>query len=368
MRYLILSTYSKHTKNSGDDLIAKSLAHLVGEVKSNAAITIINLVDASPEQVEDLSEFKAIIAPAVRPMLKNDSVGIEISDKRAKFFESGYEKKVPLFAVGAGWKAYPGSLAQAKSLKIEDREKERLLRYFGDQNGKTISCRDVYTEILLKNNGIDCFGTTGDCGLFDLKYLNKPVMIPEKIKSIAVSMPHNRYHWKSATKLAVALSKKLSCEVFCTFHSYKGGRFDNSLYQKEQGLNVINLSGGMEKLTFYDNVDLHVGFRLHAHIYFLRTRKPSLLIAEDGRGTGHLATVEGLGYPAPPPSAFLLSKIFPVRIHREGGIFKRFYPKLDAVDLMIREIESGYLKTKNTLSKIDSLWETKMRPFLETIP
>src|SRR5699024_8576119 len=32
--------------------------------------------------------------------------------------------------------------------------------------------------------------------------------------------------------------------------------------------------------------DLHIGYRVHAHIYFLSKRLPSILLHEDGRGNG----------------------------------------------------------------------------------
>ena len=62
----------------------------------------------------------------------------------------------------------------------------------------------------------------------------------------------------------------------------------------ELGYEVMDTSYGLEKVSFYEECDLHVGYRVHGHIYFLAKRKPSFLIHEDGRGRG---ASEALGLP-----------------------------------------------------------------------
>ncbi len=62
----------------------------------------------------------------------------------------------------------------------------------------------------------------------------------------------------------------------------------------ELGYEVMDTSYGLENVSFYEECDLHVGYRVHGHIYFLAKRKPSFLIHEDGRGRG---ASEALGLP-----------------------------------------------------------------------
>jgi hypothetical protein len=51
------------------------------------------------------------------------------------------------------------------------------------------------------------------------------------------------------------------------------------------GLRHEDVSGSAERMIeFYDQMDLHVGYRVHAHIYMTSQLRPSVLIAEDGRG------------------------------------------------------------------------------------
>lgn len=39
-------------------------------------------------------------------------------------------------------------------------------------------------------------------------------------------------------------------------------------------------------MDVYDDMDLHIGYRLHGHISFLRRRKPPVLLVEDARSYG----------------------------------------------------------------------------------
>jgi polysaccharide pyruvyl transferase WcaK-like protein len=63
------------------------------------------------------------------------------------------------------------------------------------------------------------------------------------------------------------------------------------------GFDVRDVSGDLAKIGFYERCDLHVGYRVHAHIHFLSRRNPSILLHEDGRGRG---VDEALGLPGIP--------------------------------------------------------------------
>ena len=45
---------------------------------------------------------------------------------------------------------------------------------------------------------------------------------------------------------------------------------------------VIDVSYDEKKIDMYLDFDLHIGYRVHAHIYFLSKSKPSILLHEDG--------------------------------------------------------------------------------------
>ncbi|WP_346961698.1 hypothetical protein [Clostridium sp.] len=55
---------------------------------------------------------------------------------------------------------------------------------------------------------------------------------------------------------------------------------------EELGFEIEDLSYDLDKMAVYDESDLHIGYRVHAHIYCLSHRVKSILIHEDGRGEG----------------------------------------------------------------------------------
>ncbi len=363
--YLVYNSYPPYgSKNSGDDLICFSLKKLLKDNKGkNINITEINAYDYKEDI--DNSNVKAVLS-GIRPSIKNTVTHL----KKSAILNAVYNN-IPTY-LNAGWKAFPGSFIQSNKLKLDYEEKRNLWVALSDyKQNSVIACRDIYTEHLLVNNGIDCFGTIGDFALFDVDKIEQPLVTPNKIKKIAVSMPHNSRYYNMAIQLANSIKQHLSCEVYITFHGFKGEHYlqeiDNDWYN--YGLKFVDLSGGAEKLDFYKQIDAHVGFRLHGNIWFLRNRKPSMLLAEDGRGTGHLATINGLGYPAPPKVAFFASAINPNLKGRSANYFKKCAPPVNKVmNLFIGEIESNYSVTKNALRRIDELYYNKMKKFIDLVP
>ncbi|WP_067724757.1 polysaccharide pyruvyl transferase family protein [Oceanobacillus damuensis] len=367
MKYLILSTYpSTGSRNSGDDLLGKSLIKLLKNIKGKDIQVDTAYIADTNSADKVVLDYNAILAPALRPTVIGNSVAPKF---RNDYVKLAVRHNMPFYAIGAGWSQYPGTVSQSKSLKLDPIEKGTFKKLFNQKSvANRISCRDIYTENVLKGNGISCYGTTGDLGLFDTDFLGLPFKHPNKIKNIAVSMPHNIHHRSKAYEIAMKLKKRYSCNVKLVFHGYFGKL--GSLLPKDWldgQIQIIDLAGGAEKLNYYDKIDLHVGFRLHAHIWFLRTRKPSLLIAEDGRGTGHLATVNGLGYSAVPNFVSSLAEFLPEQINGWRKYLSEIPPSDDVYKMLDNEINSGFDRTKNSLKIIDHLWKVKMKPFLNTI-
>ena len=69
---------------------------------------------------------------------------------------------------------------------------------------------------------------------------------------------------------------------------HRGYDPNSELYRYAQNNDCVikDISGGYEGFEIYDKCQLHVGFRVHAHIYNLSHRHFSILIEEDGRGAG----------------------------------------------------------------------------------
>src|SRR5690606_23158020 len=56
-------------------------------------------------------------------------------------------------------------------------------------------------------------------------------------------------------------------------------------------IKIRDISYDLGKMNFYEQMDFHIGYRVHAHLYFLSRRIPSILINEDGRGAGMIMTL-----------------------------------------------------------------------------
>ncbi|MGF1704260.1 hypothetical protein L4D09_28810, partial [Photobacterium makurazakiensis] len=64
-------------------------------------------------------------------------------------------------------------------------------------------------------------------------------------------------------------------------------------YAIENNIEYQNIYDDRHKgLEIYDNADLHVGYRVHAHVSTLKRRKYSYLLEQDGRGCDYGLTIE----------------------------------------------------------------------------
>ncbi|MCK4709824.1 MAG: hypothetical protein KAU21_14490, partial [Gammaproteobacteria bacterium] len=94
-----------------------------------------------------------------------------------------------------------------------------------------------------------------------------------------------------------------NAEIICSFHrgilpdkhtglkrsiAYLRMTYD----AKKLGFKVVDTSFSLKKIGFYKDTDLHVGYRVHAHLDFISRRKPSVLINEDGRGLGMVESMK----------------------------------------------------------------------------
>jgi polysaccharide pyruvyl transferase WcaK-like protein len=108
---------------------------------------------------------------------------------------------------------------------------------------------------------------------------------------------------------------------------------------------VVDASRDIGALKLYGQVDLHVGYRVHAHLCALSRRRPSLLIAEDGRGRGQAVT---LGDP------------HDLRAGADALI--------DAVDAALdQEERSRWAASERAVEEIERTWPT-MRETVEQLP
>jgi hypothetical protein len=152
-------------------------------------------------------------------------------------------------------------------------------------------CRDQKIVNMLSSKGIRA-NYIGDLALYDELKLFRPFVPPKKIRSVVYTVQHkSRYRRQSFSVLKLIKELFPTADLYVAHHSSVS---DESRIVGEFAANLgfveVDLSGDVEKLSFYDSIDMHIGYRLHGHISFLRRRKPSFLIAEDARSFGIINT------------------------------------------------------------------------------
>jgi hypothetical protein len=205
--------------------------------------------------------------------------------------------KVPIYTLGAGWKGVPGDRTTEKLYQFTSSAKKMLDEMEATRGG--MSCRDYQTERTLKNNGYKNVTMTCCPVWYDLDSIGRKFDAPQNIKRIIYTPAQEEVFSNQSIEVLDFLKKRYSdAEIIVSFHRGIGEadqytpEWDakNTLKiaeaAQEMGAEVIDVSFDASKLRIYDDCDLHIGYRVHAHIYFLSKRMPSILLHEDGRGNG----------------------------------------------------------------------------------
>lgn len=204
---------------------------------------------------------------------------------------------VPIIPIGPGWNGENSSETAVANYSFTPKTHELLTRMNKDG---VLSCRDCYTESVLVKNGFSAL-MTGCPAWYDLPNVERTTFrsnLNLPYKKIAISDPGNPQNVKQAYKLVKLISERYpDADINFVFHrGITADAFTDSYFAKHytwllnalksDNINVTDISYSHEGFSIYDDCDLHIGFRVHAHIYNLSKRNISLLIEEDGRGAG----------------------------------------------------------------------------------
>lgn len=345
MKYLILSPYCINgTKNSGDDLIVKSLIKLLKlKDKEYECISIAN--STLDKDIRDVRQYKAILMPAFRLSIQ----GQDRLEIRLKYMQRAIQYDIPIYCIACSFCVFPGVIEQTK-YKL-DCEEKALLSYV-----KHISTRSIFPHKFLLNNGIenDCIG---DLALYDKYKIKKPLNF-KGLNKIAISLPHNK-NWRTyCYELKRQLEQNYNCEVYLVTQQF--------LYDNNN--NFKNLYGESEILDWYKKIDLHIGFRLHGHLWFLRNRKPSILIAEDARSYSYLRTFKDLGIHASPNYILNAAK----RLSYESLLLEKLntHAIIDTdkvLNILTEALDNNFKITKTVLNKIDNNYYSYILPLVNEV-
>jgi hypothetical protein len=292
--------------------------------------------------------------------------------------------KVPIIIMGSGWYGVPGDDATVAEYRFSDSTIQFFHRI--KRGGYNIGVRDYLTERALRNNGITNVLMIGCPAWYDLEYLDLDFCAPKSMRTVVFTAPAKRIYCRQAVEI-MAMLKRIFPEtrLICSFHRgltpdeytlEADARWLGELARAATGLGfeVIDTSYGTEKIALYPECDLHVGYRVHGHIYFLSQRKPSFLVHEDGRGRG---ASEALGVPGVQGwSRTALGRVAAIiKRRRLSGFLEKhgiqMNPNRSAATQLERyiteELSNGFARFQ-TISQTMRQHHRKMIEFIDAIP
>ena len=327
--YYVILTGGKN--NAGDHLIkerAKKLLHW--QRPDRNVVDYDGWVTLSDDQLKMVNGAKAIIltgGPALQKKMYPRVYGLR---------NQLDEIETPILTMGVGWYSPKGNWDSTHHYPLSDKSLMLLDRV--NESGFLSSVRDYHTLNVLQSNGYKNFLMTGCPALYDQASMDKQVNDLSQVKKIAFSLgvtfKNSTGMYKQSQTILLMLQKLYpDAIIYVVFHhspssSYLDSHGANTRLYKinnmfltwlnSNGFSYIDISGGVEKLVgFYSQVDFHIGYRIHAHIFMSSISKVSLLLNEDGRGKALRDVVGGVMFDAYTKTRInlvtkLVNKLFPL--------------------------------------------------------
>lgn len=272
-----ISLLSGAYKNAGDFLIEKRCRQILSENIKDATINRYLRRDIS-SHIEEINSSDLIVytgGPIYQEDISRDfPVDIAINFKPRSIIIGG----------GTWTRGRNKAFLHAyKFNKISD----KFLKRIEADNG--LACRDLYTFQTLKENGFSNILMTGCPAWYDLEYVNTTSILNKSwnIKKICISDPADVHNRELFDVLLPYLKQKFpQSNITVMYHRGVEEVHSKELMLKFPYVKIKDLTNSSTLFSLYNEYDLHIGFRVHAHIYNLSQRRRTVLIEEDSRGTG----------------------------------------------------------------------------------
>lgn len=206
---------------------------------------------------------------------------------------------IPMMMIGMGWFGYDGEPYTVYNDRFSEKMQRLLKRV--EKDSAILGCRDFQSMHVLRNNGHQQVLMTGCPAWYDLDYLNcttytgcgikqaKKICIsdcgnPEHLPQLIEVMDFVRHFFGKDKELVLVVHRGMNQEVK-----------DELMKMLEPNrITLCEIEGDADGFSVYNDCDIHIGFRVYAHIYNMSQRRLSILIEEDARGYG---VNEALGLP-----------------------------------------------------------------------
>ena len=305
--YYVTLTGGKN--NAGDFLIKYRAFNLFKELRKDRDIIDFNeWEEIDNKRLKIINNSKALIllgGPGILPSMYPTVY---------KLRDNLDDIKVPIVMMGLGWKDPQGDWKNTYNINFD--EKTILLLDRIKKDGFLSSVRDYHTLNSLQINGYKNILMTGCPAYYDLNFIDKEIQIKD-IKKVAFSLGVSfidsismESQMKDTVlklkelykdkKFEVAFHHSLDIEkikkVYGNQHlKHVKRHLEFTAWLEEQNIKYIDISGSADNLiNYYSDVDLHIGYRVHAHIFMNSISKLSILLNEDGRGKGVKGVIGGI--------------------------------------------------------------------------
>ena len=354
-------------KNMGDFLIKQRTTALLNKYRPDRKLRPIHFSEPLDDRLDEVNGAKAILihgGPAIVPKLYPELYRLS---------ENLDDIKVPIIPMAVGWHGIPGDERSEREYKFSQPTMALLKKIH--EHCEYSSCRDTQTVRVLNQAGFSNALMTGCSVWYDLAKLEEPLRQVDALERIAFSTPVRPPAIRHSAALLEGLRARFPDATIDVMLNH-GWDHPASPYIKASldrfGLEYRDLAGKADKAEQLSEYDLQVGYRLHSHLYCLSQNVPSVLLCEDGRGTG---AQEALGLP-----------IFPVLGRRllwfaDGSLPARAMTKIfgispfrtdwSTVDAALQFIEDEFMNewaqlkaAKDTIRKTFAV----MEQFLNSLP
>lgn len=298
--------------NSGDYLIKFKTQKLFEHFLPDAELLFINRNKPFNDKLELINASDFLVIAGGPALFNNFSHAMNLDN-----IADDISVPIVFFGVGIG-----GAQVDHKDFYFNFTKNSKKILETSRESGYLSSCRDFKTLLYLKNAGFDNFRFTGCPVLYepdktpqykrfsykDIKkivFSTLPPSLNKKIYTQQIGLIKKLRNFFNHAKIQVAFHhSKGSGNIIDKYgeNSWGGGKsfklYDGFIKKLDElGILSVDISESEKKfIDLYNGSDLHVGYRVHAHVYMTSIGKNSILIVSDGRGDAMSEVIFGKSF------------------------------------------------------------------------
>ena len=368
--YYVVLHHAK--KNIGDFLIRDRAKKLLQHVRTDRELVEFPSWESLDDRLDVVNNAKALIlmgGPGLSERIYPDSYPLATNLD---------DIKVPIVLMGSGsyGRVFERSFIEKFKFAPSAQQFINKVEYIG--------LRDNFSKDILSHKNIAA-KMTGCPVWYNVDYFGKKFSEPKE-KSIVFSPPANMLFRAQCIELMEKIALKFKgYKLYSSFNrGYVEDKHTTKAYEdsiapivkkgEELGYENIDCSYDLDKIDFYNNCCMHIGYRLHSHIHFMSRRIPSFLITEDSRSNGCVTSL-GL-HLLQGEKKNIFSNTFISGNRYIKHLIKRLASPVKAnpdlpsqvMEAIERELENGFLGFRGIDEKIDWMFENRMKAFLVSLP